>query len=145
MGLKLYFSACMASAAATANHASLFQIISVLLPAFFLPLPESILSRSAANNLAAARVRQTNRADKQFGQPARSRAAAARNDSTKKSPSAGLVVVLFLFFLLSLLLRALLLGFLLLGGVCLGVVIILGVLRIRRAGNTKEGCERQST
>src|SRR5437016_2884286 len=45
--------------AATANHASLFQIISVLLPAFFLPLPESILSRSAANNLAAARVRQT--------------------------------------------------------------------------------------
>src|SRR6266576_3284589 len=102
--------------AATANHASLFQIISVLLPAFFLPLPESILSRSAANNLAAARVRQTNRADKQFGQPARSRAAAARNDSTKKSPSAGLVVVLFL-----------------------------GVLRIRRAGNTKEGCERQST
>src|SRR6266699_1805892 len=120
--------------AATANHASLFQIISVLLPAFFLPLPESILSRSAANNLAAARVRQTNRADKQFGQPARSRAAAARNDSTKKSPSAGLVVVLFLFFLLSLLLRALLL-----------VVLLLGVLRIRRAGNTKEGCERQST
>src|SRR5207249_9580594 len=55
------------------------------------------------------------------------------------------VVVLFLFFLLSLLLRALLLGFLLLGGVCLGVVLLLGVLRIRRSGNTKEGCERQST